>query len=92
MALKKATTHRGLEVPEGYHRIGAIRFDAPNRLFLKVDTFATAEAAASGDKPLTFESVNTTLDQSGITKASLNIKKAYEYLKTREEYEEAEDV
>ena len=92
MALKKELNHMGIDLPEGYHRIGALRFDEPERVYIRVDTFATADEAASENGPIKMTNVETTLSDMSASKASLTIKKAYTCLKSRDEFVDAEDV
>ena len=91
MALLKATNYRGIDLPDAYHRIGALRFDAPSRVYVRVDTYASKSAAEAGEPYVSSADIGTDLDGCGATKATLNIKKAYAAVKAREEFTDATD-
>jgi hypothetical protein len=93
MAFRQSIKFRGIDLPASYKRINSIRFDAPQKVFIKLDTYASEEAANNEEQPIESVSVTTTLEAIGATKASLTIKKAYTGIKAiREDLETAEDA
>ena len=92
MALKKSVNLRGLDIPDGYHKIGAVRIDTPQRVYICLDTYANAQAKADDQQPITKTNIETTLEEMGTTKAGFSFKKCYNLIKTRAEYADAEDV
>jgi hypothetical protein len=92
MALKKATTFRGLPVPEGYHRIGALRFDAPGSLYIRIDTFVDAKSAEAGEQPVSSQDMHQSLESIDATKATLSMKKVYAALRAMDDFADAVDV
>jgi len=88
MALTVDTTIAGLPISKAYHRIDALRFDHPDRVYMGVNTYADA-GQAERINPMV-KDISLSVEAFG-GKDNINLCKAYELLKEMEEFAGAED-
>ncbi|OVE82745.1 hypothetical protein BVY04_00105 [bacterium M21] len=91
MALQQSTKLGTLEVPAGYTRYEAVRFDKPNRIFNQLNTYVSKEDADNGESPIATSSLEFTGEEKAEVITTV-LAKLYEIAKRRDEWAEATDV
>ena len=74
-----------------YTRIGAMRFDHPNRVYLRADTFWTKTKADDGEKPFQTHELTLNCDDFG-GKSKVTLANAYTAIKQVDGWTDATDV